>query len=199
MYRLNDEFDSFNALIFKSSGASAANELRKWYNGELYNHRTAAYGLLNWGQIDIQAQAEIIALAEAEFGDSTYPIDKKKIEFLKGGIFPDYELIFDVKYIGTAGYPGSDKYITVSSTVMNALSQGNVHINPANPIGKPFIDHRFFSNEHDINLASRASSLRLREFAVNTVTSFYHPVGTFSLLREAEDHIVDAYLLVYGT
>ncbi|KAF4784605.1 GMC oxidoreductase [Colletotrichum scovillei] len=229
VYRLKDEFDSFDALIFDSSGANATAELRKWIDGEvsLYDYTTAAYGFLNWGQIDQSAQAEIIALAEAEFGNSTSPIDKKKLEFLKDDSVPDYELIFDANYVGAAGYPGSGKFITIFSTVMHALSRGNVHIDPANPTGKPIIDPKFLSNEHDIKAAVEGAKFarkiaeagplkavwevetepgpdvltddQFREFAVNTVTSFYHPVGTCSLLPKAEGGVVDADLRVYGT
>ncbi|KAK0374677.1 GMC oxidoreductase [Colletotrichum limetticola] len=229
VYRLKDEFDSFDALIFDSSGANATAELQKWIDGEvsLYDYTTAAYGFLNWGQINQSAQAEIIALAEAEFGNSTNPIDKKKLEFLKDDSVPDYELIFDANYVGAAGYPGSGKFITIFSTVMHALSRGNVHIDPANPTGKPIIDPKFLSNEHDIKAAVEGAKFarkiaetgplkavwevetepgpdvltddQFREFAVNTVTSFYHPVGTCSLLPKAEGGVVDADLRVYGT
>ncbi|KXH56364.1 GMC oxidoreductase [Colletotrichum nymphaeae SA-01] len=229
VYRLKDEFDSFDALIFDSSGANATAELQKWIDGEvsLYDYTTAAYGFLNWGQIDQSAQAEIIALAEAEFGNSTSPIDKKKLEFLQDDSVPDYELIFDANYVGAAGYPGSGKFITIFSTVMHALSRGNVHIDPANPTGKPIIDPKFLSNQHDIKAAVEGAKFarkiaeagplkavwevetepgpdvltddQFREFAVNTVTSFYHPVGTCSLLPKAEGGVVDADLRVYGT
>lgn len=229
VYRLKDEFDSFDALIFDSSGANATAELQKWIDGEvsLYDYTTAAYGFLNWGQIDQPAQAEIIALAEAEFGNSSNPIDKKKLEFLKDDSVPDYELIFDANYVGAAGYPGSGKFITIFSTVMHAFSRGNVHIDPANPTGKPIIDPEFLSNEHDIKAAVEGAKFarkiaeagplkavwevetepgpdvltddQFREFAVNTVTSFYHPVGTCSLLPKAEGGVVDADLRVYGT
>ncbi|EXF75118.1 GMC oxidoreductase [Colletotrichum fioriniae PJ7] len=229
VYRLKDEFDSFDALIFDSSGANATAELQKWIDGEvsLYDYTTAAYGFLNWGQIDQPAQAEIIALAEAEFGNSSNPIDKKKLDFLKDDSVPDYELIFDANYVGAAGYPGSGKFITIFSTVMHAFSRGNVHIDPANPTGKPIIDPKFLSNEHDIKAAVEGAKFarkiaeagplkavwevetepgpdvltddQFREFAVNTVTSFYHPVGTCSLLPKAEGGVVDADLRVYGT
>ncbi|KAL2872936.1 hypothetical protein SGCOL_011929 [Colletotrichum sp. CLE4] len=229
VYRLKDEFDSFDALIFDSNGANATAELQKWIDGEvsLYDYTTAAYGFLHWGQIDSQAQAEIIALAEAEFGNSTNPIDKKKLEFLRDDSVPDYELIFDANYVGAAGYPGSGKFITIFSTVMHALSRGNVHIDPANPTGKPIIDLKFLSNEHDIKAAVEGAKFarkiaetgplkavwdvetepgpdvltddHFREFAVKTVTSFYHPVGTCSLLPKAEGGVVDADLRVYGT
>ncbi|KAL0765329.1 hypothetical protein CaCOL14_012078 [Colletotrichum acutatum] len=229
VYRLKDEFDSFDALIFDSSGANATAELQKWIDGEvsLYDYTTAAYGFLNWAQIDRNAQAEIIALAEAEFGNSTNPIDKKKLEFLKDDSVPDYELIFDANYVGAAGYPGSGKFITIFSTVMHALSRGNVHIDPTSPTGKPVIDPKFLSNEHDIKAAVEGAKFarkiaeagplkavwevetepgpdvltddQFRDFAVNTVTSFYHPVGTCSLLPKAEGGVVDADLRVYGT
>ncbi|KAI8287905.1 hypothetical protein K4K60_011793 [Colletotrichum sp. SAR11_57] len=229
VYRLKDGIDSFDNLIFDANGENATAELQKWIDGEvsLYDYTSAAYGFLNWGQVDSQAQADIIALAETAVGASTSPIDKKKLEFLKNDAVPDYELIFEANHVGAAGYPGSGKFITVFSTVMHALSRGNVHIDPANPTGKPIIDPKYLSNEHDIKAAAEGARFarkiaetgpisamweaetepgpdvqtdeQFSEFAVNTVNSFYHPVGTCSLLPRDDGGVVDADLKVYGT
>ncbi|KAJ3957861.1 hypothetical protein N0V92_005574 [Colletotrichum tropicale] len=229
VYRLKDGIDSFDNLIFDANGENATAELQKWIDGEvsLYDYTSAAYGFLNWGQVDSQAQADIIALAETAVGASTSPIDKKKLEFLKNDAVPDYELIFEANHVGAAGYPGSGKFITVFSTVMHALSRGNVHIDPANPTGKPIIDPKYLSNEHDIKAAAEGAKFarkiaetgpisamweaetepgpdvqtdeQFSEFAVNTVNSFYHPVGTCSLLPRDDGGVVDADLKVYGT
>ncbi|WYZ38154.1 hypothetical protein EsH8_III_000068 [Colletotrichum jinshuiense] len=229
VYRLKEEFDSFDALIFDSGSENATAELQKWIDGELslYEYTSAAYGFLNWGQVDKEAQASIIALAQAEFGNSTNPIDKKKLEFLQDDSVPDYELIYETNYVGAAGYPGSGKYITIFSTVMHAFNRGNVHINPANPTGAPVIDPGYLNNEHDIKAAVEGAKFarkiaetgplkavweaetepgpevqtdeEFHKFAVDTVASFYHPVGTCSLLPEADGGVVNADLLVYGT
>ncbi|KAL0941957.1 choline dehydrogenase [Colletotrichum truncatum] len=229
VYRLKEGFDSFDHLIFEAGGENATAELQKWIDGEvsLYDYTSAAYGFLNWGQVDSQAQADLIALAEAAVANSTSPIDKKKIEFLKNDAVPDYELIFEANHVGAAGYPGSGKFITIFSTVMHALSRGNVHIDPANPTGKPIIDPKYFSNEHDIKAAIEGSKFarkiaesgpikafweaetepgpdvqtdeQFRDFTVNTLNSFYHPVGTCSLLPREDGGVVDADLKVYGT
>ncbi|KAF4829681.1 Dehydrogenase citC [Colletotrichum tropicale] len=229
VYRLKDGIDSFDNLIFDANGENATAELQKWIDGEvsLYDYTSAAYGFLNWGQVGSQAQADIIALAETAVGASTNPIDKKKLEFLKNDAVPDYELIFEANHVGAAGYPGSGKFITVFSTVMHALSRGNVHIDPANPTGKPIIDPKYLSNEHDIKAAAEGAKFarkiaetgpisamweaetepgpdvqtdeQFSEFAVNTVNSFYHPVGTCSLLPRDDGGVVDADLKVYGT
>ncbi|EQB43780.1 GMC oxidoreductase [Colletotrichum gloeosporioides Cg-14] len=229
VYRLKDGIDSFDNLIFDANGENATAELQKWIDGEvsLYDYTSAAYGFLNWGQVDSQAQADIIALAETAVGASTSPIDKKKLEFLKNDAVPDYELIFEANHVGAAGYPGSGKFITIFSTVMHALSRGNVHIDPTNPTGKPIIDPKYLNNEHDIKAAAEGAKFarkiaetgpisamweaetepgpdvqtdeQFSEFAVNTVNSFYHPVGTCSLLPRDDGGVVDADLKVYGT
>lgn len=229
VYRLKDGIDSFDNLIFDANGENATAELQKWIDGEvsLYDYTSAAYGFLNWGQVGSQAQTDIIALAETAVGTSNSPIDKKKLEFLKNDAVPDYELIFEANHVGAAGYPGSGKFITVFSTVMHALSRGNVHIDPANPTGKPIIDPKYLSNEHDIKAAAEGAKFarkiaetgpisamweaetepgpdvqtdeQFSEFAVNTVNSFYHPVGTCSLLPRGDGGVVDADLKVYGT
>ncbi|KAF9870968.1 choline dehydrogenase [Colletotrichum karsti] len=229
VYRLKDGIDSFDNLIFDAGGENATAELQKWIDGEvsLYDYTSAAYGFLNWGQVDTQAQADLIALAEAAVGSSTNPIDQKKLEFLKNDAVPDYELIFEANHVGAAGYPGSGKFITIFSTVMHALSRGNVHIDRANPTGKPIVDPKYLSNEHDVKAAIEGSKFarkiaeagpikamweaetepgpdvqtdeQFREFAVNTVNSFYHPVGTCSLLPRDDGGVVDADLKVYGT
>ncbi|KAF4893184.1 Dehydrogenase citC [Colletotrichum viniferum] len=218
VYRLKDGIDSFYNLIFDANGENATAELQKWIDGEvsLYDYTSAAYGFLNWGQVGSQAQADIIALAETAVGASTNPIDKKKLEFLKNDAVPDYELIFEANHVGAAGYPGSGKFITVFSTVMHALSRGNVHIDP-----------KYLSNEHDIKAAAEGAKFarkiaetgpisamweaetepgpdvqtdeQFSEFAVNTVSSFYHPVSTCSLLPRGDGGVVDADLKVYGT
>ncbi|GKT44835.1 dehydrogenase citC [Colletotrichum spaethianum] len=229
VYRLKDEFDSFDAFIFDASSTNVTEELQKWLDGEpsLYEYTTAAYGFLNWGQVDKKAQADIVALAKAEFGNSTHPVDKKKLEFLQDDAVPDYELIFEANYVGAAGYPGSGKYITVLSTVMHTFSRGNVHINAANPTGAPIIDPGFLNNGHDAKAAVEGAKFarkiaetgplkavweaetepgptvqtddEFRKFAVDTIASFYHPVGTCSLLPKADGGVVDAELRVYGT
>ncbi|OHW93910.1 choline dehydrogenase [Colletotrichum incanum] len=103
-----DGFDSFDALIFDSSGENATAELKKWIDGEasLYEYTTAAYGFLNWGQHDAKFARKI-----AETG------------LLKA----------------------------------------------------------------------------FHKFAVDTIASFYHTVGTCSLLPKADGGVVDAELRVYGT
>ncbi|TDZ22384.1 Dehydrogenase citC [Colletotrichum orbiculare MAFF 240422] len=229
IYRLKEHVDSFDALIFQSTGENATEELQKWMDGEpsLYEYTTAAYGFLNWGQVDKDVQTDLLALAEAAVGNSTNPIDRKKLDFLRDEAVPDYELIYEANYVGAAGYPGEGKYITVISTVMHALSRGNVHIDPADPTGKPIIDPKFLDNEHDIKAAVEGAKFarkiaesgpikafwdvetepgpgtqtdaQFRDFAVGTVASFYHPVGTCSLLPKEDGGVVDANLTVYGT
>ncbi|KAF6807429.1 choline dehydrogenase [Colletotrichum plurivorum] len=187
VYRLKDGFDSFDSLIFESGGENATAELQKWFDGDvsLYDYTTAAYGFLTWGQVNASAQAGLISSAQSAVGGSTHPVDRKK------------------------------------------LDRGSVHVDPANPTGFPIIDPRFLDNDHDIRAAvegakfarkiAEAGPLRavweaetepgpqvqtdedFRRFVVDTVNSFYHPVGTCSLLPEKDGGVVDKDLRVYET
>ncbi|KAK1982257.1 GMC oxidoreductase [Colletotrichum cereale] len=229
-YRLRDAFDSFDALIHDAAGANATAELRKWIDGapSLYDYTTAAYGFLDWGQVGgAAARNGLAALARAEFGNSTHPVDRKKLAFLADPSVPDYEVILEANYVGAAGYPGSGRYLTVIGTVTHPFARGSVHLDPADPAGAPLIDPGFLASEYDARAAAEGArfarkiaetgALRdaweaetepgpgvqtddeFRRFAVDTVASFYHPVGTCALLPRADGGVVDADLRVYGT
>ncbi|KAK2008251.1 GMC oxidoreductase [Colletotrichum eremochloae] len=229
IYRLKDTFDSFDALIYDTAGANATGELKKWIDGEpsLYDYTTAPYGFLNWGQIGERARDSITALARAEFGNSTHPVDRKKLAFLADPSVPDYEVLVEANFVGDARYPGSGRYLTFLSAVTHPFARGSVHIDPANPAGAPVIDPGFLASEHDSRAVAEGarfarkiaetSALRdtwdvevepgpgvqtddeFRKFAADAALSFYHPVGTCALLPRADGGVVDADLRVYDT
>ncbi|KAK2057413.1 GMC oxidoreductase, partial [Colletotrichum caudatum] len=228
-YLLRDALDSFDALVFDAAGANATGELRKWADGSpsLYDYTTAAYGFLDWRHVGGGARDAVAALARAELGNSTHPVDRRKLALLDDPSVPDLELLLDPNYVGAAGYPGSGKYLAVISTVMHPLARGSVHVDPADPAGAPVIDPGFLSSEHDVRAAAEGvrfarrvaetAALRgaweaelepgpaaqtdddLRRFVVDNAMSFYHPVGTCALLPRADGGVVGADLRVYGT
>jgi choline dehydrogenase-like flavoprotein len=225
-YRLKDGVESFDNLIWDNMGANATGELQKWLAGErsLYEYTTAAYGFMNWGQLGLAAQMKQTAQGVA--GQSTNVVDAKKLAYLDDARVPSIEVLYEANYVGAFGYPGG-RFITLISTVMQPFSRGSVHINPANPRGKPVIDPRFASNEYDVQALVEAAKFsrriantepmrsaweaetepgeavqtdaQWRAFAAQTLGSFYHPVGTCAMLPLKDGGVVDPDLRVYGT
>ncbi|KAH6688255.1 choline dehydrogenase [Plectosphaerella plurivora] len=225
-YQLKEDIDSFDNLIFDNAGANATGEVQKWLSGErsLYEYTTAAYGFLNWKQLGLDAKMK--ALASTVFGSSKNVVDAKKLQFLNNDKVPTVELIYEANYVGALGYTGG-KFITLIATVMHPFSRGSVHIDPKSPRGAPIIDPKYLSNEYDHRALVEAAKFSRRvantepirsawtsetepgadvqtdaqwlDFAVKTMGSFYHPVGTCSMLPLKNGGVVDAELLVYGT
>ncbi|EFQ31494.1 GMC oxidoreductase [Colletotrichum graminicola] len=229
IYRLKDAVDSFDAFIYDSAGANATGELKKWTDGgpSLYDYTTVAYGFLDWGQAGGATRDVMGALARAEFGNSTNPVDRKKLAFLADPSVPDFELLVEANWVGLAGYPGSGKYLTIIAAVMHPFARGSVHINPADPEGAPVIDPGYLASEHDVRALAEAARFArkiantgamrdaweveaepgpavqtvddFRKFAADNALSFYHPIGTCALLPRVEGGVVGADLRVYGT
>ncbi|KAK4119782.1 GMC oxidoreductase [Parathielavia appendiculata] len=226
-YQLRPGIDSFDNLIFDSAGANATGEMQKWLSGErsLYEYTTAAYGFMNWQQLGVDAQMK--SLARNTFGSSANVIDAKKLQFLDNPRVPSVEYIFEANYVGASGYTGG-KFITLISTVMHPFSRGSVHIDPKDPFGKPVIDPKFLSNPYDQRALIEAAKFARRianmepiksawetetepgeadvqsdkqwlAYAKKVAASFYHPVGTCSMLPRKDGGVVDADLHVYGT
>ncbi|KAH8646168.1 hypothetical protein BX600DRAFT_555884 [Xylariales sp. PMI_506] len=227
-YRLKAGYDSYDPMIYDTTGAEATEELQKWINGEVskYDYTSIAYGFVNWSQISTELQSEMAQLAEEAVGSSSSVVDSKKIEYLSNPTIPDVELIMEANYLGASGYPGGN-YFTIFTSVMHPLSRGSVHINASDPLGKPVIDPKYLSYEYDVRAVIEASKFaraiantepmkslwevetdpgadvqtedEWRAFALDAVNTFYHPSGTCALLPEADGGVVDADLVVYGT
>lgn len=223
-YRLKDGFESFDNLIFDSAGANATGEMQKWLTGErsLYEYTSAAYGFMTWNQLGVAGAMKAAATSVVK---STNVIDAKKLQYLGNAQVPNVEILYEANYVGAAGYTGG-RFMTLISTVMQPFARGSVHINPANPQGKPVIDPRFASNEYDIKGLVEAAKFsrriahkepmrsaweaetepgeavktdaQWRAFAASTLGSFYHPVGTCAMLPRKDGGVVDADLKVYG-
>ncbi|KAH7317079.1 hypothetical protein B0I35DRAFT_479857 [Stachybotrys elegans] len=227
-YRLKPGFESFDPLIYEAGGAFATEQLGLWLQNEVswYDMTTSAYSFLNWGQIGSKVSENLLALAKAGFAKNGTVVDKKKLEFLSNPKVPQLELIMEANYVGAAGYPGG-RFITLFSSVMHPMSRGSVHINPASPAGKPVIDLKYFTNEYDVRAVIEGAKYarkvantepmrslweeetepgpavqtdaQFRDFAVSTVNSFYHPIGTCAMLPKKDGGVVDKNLVVYGT
>jgi len=165
---------------------------------------------------------------------SRYPANEKKLEWLSDQTVPQLEVIMSDGYLGVKGYPPRDsalygkKFFALIAAVMHPLARGTVHINTSSPLGKPVIDPRYLSNEHDIRAAiegiKKCRQIALtpplrdvwvseyepsfetvktdadwREYVLNATLSIYHPVGTCSMLPKKKGGVVNSQLKVYGT
>ncbi|CAI4214121.1 unnamed protein product [Parascedosporium putredinis] len=230
VYRLVDGFDSFDAMIYDAGSEFAAEQVGLWLAGmpSWLDYTTSTYAFADWSRVvdDAAAVADLIALAEEAAGPNPHAIDRKKIQLLKDSSVPQLELIFENNYLGVKPYPGG-KFITIFSTVMHPMSRGNVHIDPTDPHGKPLIDPRYLSNEHDIQAIIAgakfarkvANALPMaetwdkefepgeeiqseedwRNFAKDATLSFFHPTSTCSMLPLEEGGVVSEKLIVHGT
>ncbi|CAG7565815.1 unnamed protein product [Fusarium equiseti] len=227
-YRLKKGYESFDPMIFDTEGSLAKQEFNLWLQNKVswYDYTTSAYAFLNWAQISKKTGKHLTSLANDGFSSNGTVVDKKKLEYLSNLSIPQLELILEANYVGAAGYPGGN-FITIFSSVMHPMSRGSVHINPKAPKGKPVIDLNYLNNEYDVRAliegakfarkVAKTEPLRsmweaetepgpevttdeqFREFAVKTVNSFYHPVGTCAMLPKKDGGVVDADLKVYGT
>ncbi|KAK5654738.1 hypothetical protein OQA88_7063 [Cercophora sp. LCS_1] len=227
VYRLKDNYSSFDPMIYDSAGAFATEQMRLWLDNKVswYDYTSSAYSFVNWGLVGNTTQTNLTRLAKSHKASSV--VDKKKIEFLSDPSVPQLEIIMESNFVGATPYPGSGNFATLISSVMHPMSRGSVHIDPASPLGKPIIDPRYLSHEYDIQaliegakFARRIAETKpmadiwaaevepgvgvqtetqWREFARGAMGSFFHPVGTCAMLPESDGGVVDAELKVYGT
>lgn len=232
-YQLKDDITSFDILRYNAT--FAAEQLELWFDGKvsLWDYTGSAYSFLNWKQA-VGDDSNFRELARAAVGSSTSPASKKHLEWLSDPDIPQLEVIMSDGYTGLKGYPaiGSTLYekgfFTLIAAIMHPLSQGSVHINASNPLGKPIIDPKYLSNEYDVQAVITAikknreialtpplrdiwvseyepgldkvnTDEEWREFALNTTVSIYHPVGTVAMLPKKDGGVVDSKLKVYGT
>ncbi|KAM0230567.1 hypothetical protein ACHAPO_009083 [Fusarium lateritium] len=118
-------------------------------------------------------------------------------------------------------------FVSLIAVVMHPLSRGSVHINPSDPAGKPIINPNYLSNAHDVEAVIQAvkynrkiantepmrsiwddeyepgldvkTDEQLKEYALRTTLSIFHPTGTCAMLPKNDGGVVDAKLKVYGT
>jgi choline dehydrogenase-like flavoprotein len=232
-YQLKPEYRSFD--ILRSNATVAAQELALWNAGEksLYDYTGSAYTFTTWPEA-VGDDTNLVALAKQAAGEDASPVDKKKLEFLADPTIPQLEVIFSDGYTGVKGYPAATSplfgqgFFTLIGVVMHPMSRGSIHVNPANPAGKPVIDPNYLSHEHDIEavvqtvkycrkiattepmrsfwtseyepgLDNVQTDAQWRDFALNTTLSIFHPVGTCSMLPRKDNGVVDKDLKVYGT
>ncbi|CZR51574.1 related to alcohol oxidase [Phialocephala subalpina] len=232
-YQLKDNYTGVDH--FRWNATYAAQQLQLWVDGKFsqYDYTGSAYTFQTWNQ-SMGNDSELVALAEAAARNSTFPAEKKKLEWMYDDSVPQLEIIMSDGYTGVKGYPavntslyGKD-FLSFIGVVMHPFSRGTVHINASNPLGKPLIDPRYFSNEYDLQAAvavvKKCRQLALtppirdvwvseyepgldnvktdaewRDFALNTTLTIYHPVGTCAMLPKKKGGVVDSKLKVYGT
>ncbi|EGY16102.1 hypothetical protein VD0002_g1423 [Verticillium dahliae] len=232
-YQLKPEFLSFD--ILRSNATFAAEQLALWNarKKSLYDYTGSGYTFTTWQQA-IGDQSNLVALAKKAAGEDISAVDKKKIEFLNDPSVPQLEVIFSDGYTGVKGYPPASSplfgqgFFTLIGVVMHPLSRGSIHINPANPSGKPVINPNYLGHEHDIEavvqtakycrkiattepmkslwvneyepgLDNVQTDAQWRDYALRTTLSIFHPSGTCAMLPKKDGGVVDANLKVYGT
>lgn len=228
-YRLKDNYTSLDFLIYNSTSDEASLELQKWLAGNysLFDYTSIAYSFLNWGQAASSAtQANLTQLAKEATSKDASVVNQKKLEFLADTTVPQLELVIENNYVSNQAYPGG-QFVTIFSTVMHPMSRGSVHLDPADPHGKPVVDPRYLSARYDVRAAVAGSQFARRvaqteplasawvaevdpgeavqtdeqweAFARANLLSFYHPAGTCAMLPRGDGGVVDASLTVYGT
>jgi len=232
-YQLKDNYTSFDILRYNQT--FAAEQLQLWRDDKLsmYDYTGSAYAFMNWAQAGNDSSA-LLAAARAAVGTSTAPADVKHLAWLSDPKVPQLEVIMSDGYTGVKGYPATGTplygkgFFALIAAVMHPLSRGSVHINPADPLGKPVIDPNYLSNEYDLKAAIAGikkcrqiaqtkpladvwvaeyepgldavkTDEEWRAYVLANTLSIYHPVGTCAMLPKAKGGVVDSKLKVYGT
>ncbi|KAK9489782.1 hypothetical protein V1508DRAFT_400526 [Lipomyces doorenjongii] len=117
--------------------------------------------------------------------------------------------------------------LSIMNCVVAPFSRGSIHIQSSHPGDNPVIDPRYLEHCFDLDLFTAASRQGLKlaataplsealdkcivpavplstdeeykDFARQTLGTFYHPIGTCSMLPREDGGVVDSSLLVYGT
>ena len=227
-YQLKEGYESFDPIIYDQENPWVGEQLDLWFQNEKswFDYTTSAYSLLNWAKVSKAADKKLQKVAKslvAKRGNNA--VDRKKLEYLRDHSVPQLELLLDANYVGAAGYPGG-AFITMFASVMHPMSRGSVHVKKASTLEKPEIDLKYFTNEYDINamvegakFARKVANTKplsdvweteyepgpevqtdeeFRAWAIKTVDSFYHPIGTCALLPKRDGGVVDKNLRVYG-
>lgn len=206
-YQLKDNYTGVDH--FRWNATYAAQQLQLWVDGKFsqYDYTGSAYTFQTWNQV-IGNDSELIALAEAAARNSTYPAEKKKLEWMYDDTIPQIEIIMSDGYTGVKGYPavntslyGKD-FLSFIGVVMHPFSRGTVHINASSPLGKPLIDPRYFSHEYDLQ-AAIAVVKKCRQIALtppirDVWVSEYEP-GLDNVKTDAEwrDFALNTTLTIY--
>ena len=233
VYQLKDNFTGVDRLNYDP--VYAAEQLELWISGKLshWDYTGSAYTFQTWNQAT-GSNKQLLYLAQEVVKQSPSVADKKKLEWLSDQTVPQLEVIMSDGYLGVKGYPPRNSslygknFFALIAAIMHPLARGNVHINTSDPLGKPVIDPRYLSNEHDIRAAIEGikkvrqialtpplrdiwvsefepgletvkSDADWREYVLNATLSIYHPVGTCAMLPKSQGGVVDSQLKVYGT
>ncbi|KAK0725181.1 hypothetical protein B0H67DRAFT_632509 [Lasiosphaeris hirsuta] len=229
VYRLRENYTSFDPMIYESGGPFATEQMRLWLEGKVswYDYTSTAYSFLNWGHLGNSSETDLLRLARNGAHLNNNPVNRKKLDFLKDPSVPQLEIIMESNFVGSTAYPGNGRFATLITSVMHPMSRGWVHIDPAQPQGKPVIDPQYLSHAYDLQalvegakFARRIAQTKpmadiwaaevepgpavqtdaqWREFATQAMGSFFHPAGTCAMLPESEGGVVGADLVVYGT
>ncbi|KAK2783072.1 hypothetical protein FQN53_009376 [Emmonsiellopsis sp. PD_33] len=157
-----------------------------------------------------------------------YGLQLKRLEdlntpALQFSISPLYmEVVF-----ASAKPEGVKDSLSVIGAVATPFSRGSIHINSTQPSDSPIIDPRYLQHPADSQLLVTISRQNLKvaqtaplsdaisktiqppqalttdeeyaEYSRRTLGTYYHPIGTCSMLPKEDGGVVDSNLVVYGT
>lgn len=151
-YQLKSNYTSFDILRYNTTFSTE--QLDKWIAGEfsIYDYSGSGFIFADWKQV-VGEDSQLVALAQAAMGNSSNPVDQKKLQWLGDPAVPQVEAIFADGYTGVKGYPApgtplyGQGFSTLIGGLMHPLSLGSVHVDPADPLGsQPIIDPRYLSD-----------------------------------------------------
>ncbi|MFJ9916983.1 GMC family oxidoreductase [Actinacidiphila glaucinigra] len=141
---------------------------------------------------------------------------------------PDLQVLFvdAAGHIPVPGAPGPGRGYTIAVSAILPHSRGSVRLASADPDVLPLVDPDYYSDDRDLSAMveglrlareiGRANALRewhghevqpgprarddaaLRTYALRTLCSYMHPVGTCRMGLDAADSVVDPALRVHG-
>lgn len=208
-YQLKNNYTSFDILRYNAS--FAATQLQLWLDGQysMYDYTGSGYSFQTWPQAVGSASAsQLLALAKAAVGNSSNPVDAKKLAWLSDPTIPQVEVIFSDGYTGVKGYPATTSplygkgFFTLIAAIMHPLARGTVHINTSAPLSKPIIDPKYLTNEYDLQ-AAIAAIKRCRQIALTAPisdvwVSEYEPgLGNVNTDAEWKDFVLNTTLSIY--
>lgn len=164
VWQLKKGHTNLDTLIYNST--FSAEQLALWQKGEysIYDEIPNGIMLLNYKQA-FGNDSALLAVAEAEFGNSTNVVEKTKLSLLSDDSVPKIEAVLLDAYLGSKSYPApgtpdyGKNYLTVVIAAMHPLSIGNVHITSSNISVQPVLNPRYLESEHDVQALISAGKL----------------------------------------
>jgi hypothetical protein len=173
-------------------------------------------------------------------------LDKINKAWLDGNDIPFLECVRNMQFswisfstgVRIAHFPGflpmseripeaGKSYCSIFLALTHPFSNGTVHIDSADPLAQPAIDHKILDNGVDMAILVHAikfarklaatpslntviteevvpgpavqTDAEIEDFIRSVVDTVFHPIGTAAMLPRSDGGVVDSSLKVYGT